>query len=113
MAPFRKHTRGYTGQQKYALRNNMQLEPPKLKEFSDQLLDIVKADFESFETAFELTQILRGRLYVTIDFLMSYDYKTDSEEMDAAHGFLKTFIRVIVAWLKKIPTLLVSVSRPI
>ena len=88
----------------------MSLDPDKLAELSTQLRNIIDKDFECFENAFEITQILRGRLYVWVDFLMSHDYKANSNEVQLAHDFFKLFLEIIVAWLKKIPTLLKAVS---
>lgn len=63
----------------------MTMDAEKLAEFGDQLKDIIAKDFDGFENAFEITQILRGKVYVWVDFLMSHDYKANSGEVQAAH----------------------------
>ena len=61
-------------------------------------------DFRGW-TAHELTQYLRGELFIAVDFLLSANTYSEDEIAEVCH-FLKTVIRLIVHWLKKAPELL-------
>lgn len=69
ITPFRRYSRGYTGQVKTPLRANLQFDQEECRaerKFVDRL---VRNDFRGL-SAYELTQYLRGKLFVYVDFLM-------------------------------------------
>lgn len=57
-------------------------------------------------TAHELTQYLRGELFITVDFVLSANSPYAEEEVDEVCTFLKAVIGLIVEWLKLAPGLL-------
>ena len=65
---------------------------------------IIDTDFQEV-TAKDVTQYLRGGLFVMVDFLLGANTYTE-EELVEVNDFYKTVLRLIVAWLKKVPTLL-------
>ena len=66
--------------------------------------------FGCLRTAFEVTQYLRGKLYILVDFLMANEYKNPDIEVPPVIEFLKLAIRMIALWLSMFPTYLKSVS---
>jgi len=55
-------------------------------------------------TAFETTQYIRGELFVYVDFLLGNSF-TELEVLAEVENFIKSVLRLIVVWLKKLPTL--------
>ena len=55
--------------------------------------------WETFESAYELTQFLRGTLFLTVDGLLGQDYSLE-EDIAKAHTFVSKFIQFVVRWLK-------------
>lgn len=52
-----------------------------------------------------MTQYLRGSLFVNVDFVLSANTYTD-EDVAQVIEFVKATIRLVIAWLKKVPSLL-------
>ncbi len=71
---------------------------------------MLASDFKCLSSAFEITQYLRGKLYIYVDFLMANEYKDPEKEIPPVVEFLKLTVRTIAAWLRLFPTHLVSVS---
>jgi hypothetical protein len=70
----------------------------------------VERDFNGY-SAPAITQYLRGKLFVFVDFLLSNNTITYSEtDIDEINELIKAVLRLIVAWLKKVTTLFESAS---
>ena len=67
------------------------------------------SNFQCWSEPFELTQYLRGRLYVYVDFLMANLYD-DPQVLPAVVDFLKRVLKLIAAWLRRFPGLMRSVD---
>lgn len=66
---------------------------------------MIERDFERY-TAHELTQFLRGRLFVYNDFLLTGGHRDLSEEhLDMIDEYFRATMRLIIAWFKKLPSL--------
>ena len=59
----------------------------------------MQEEWRAFPTAYELTQFIRGRLFVTVDSLLAQDYNSE-EDVKKAHSFIKSFIVFVVKWMK-------------
>jgi hypothetical protein len=70
-------------------------------EFIDRL---VANDFRGL-SAYELTQYLRGKIFVYVDFLLSQGMYTESECLEV-NELLRATVRLIVAWLNKMPSIM-------
>ena len=64
------------------------------------------SNFRAIPQAYDLTQYLRGKLFVYVDFLMGAPNTYTEEDIDLVIEFLKSAIRCVVAWLKAAPALL-------
>ncbi|CDW78729.1 UNKNOWN [Stylonychia lemnae] len=104
IAPFRKNSRGYTGQNKIALRQNHVFKLDDVHTHKQRVERLIESDLNGVG-AFHTTQYLRGDLYIYVDFLLQHSPYTD-EEIDAINDFMYCVIRLIVTWLKKLPKLL-------
>lgn len=57
---------------------------------------LIESDFTNLN-AFDITQYLRGRFYIYVDFLLGANTYTE-EQIDAVNDFLYAVLRLIVAW---------------
>ena len=106
IAPLRRYSIGYTGQVKIPLRAGMQLEIESCQNERDYVLSLIKNDFRGL-TAYELTQYLRGKLFVYVDFVMGQGGQSyTEEEAVAVDQLLRAVLRLIVAWLNKLPQIM-------
>lgn len=71
IAPFRSHSKGYTGQQKVALRTGWNLNQTQIVMLEKKLKEIIQSKFTCFESAHACTQFIRGELYVFVDSVMT------------------------------------------
>ncbi len=73
---------------------------------------MIATEFKCLETAFEVTQYLRGRLYTYVDFLMAGEYlKSPETELPPIVSFLKLVAKLIALWLALFPSYLKSVRK--
>ena len=59
---------------------------------------VIETEFQCFKTAFEVTQFLRGNLYIFLDLVLAADHK--EEDLEKIYEFLHEVIKLIVLWLK-------------
>lgn len=104
VAPFRRYSRGYTGQQKTPFRQNLAFDLEFLKGHAERVQNIIDSDFEDMN-AREIAQYLRGGLFQAVDFIMSANNYSE-EELKEILEFFYLVIRLVVAWLRKVPALL-------
>lgn len=91
IAQFRLKSELYTGQKGIALRSFY---------FDNEYLKSVAGKMENLpSSAFEMTQFLRGELFILVDCLLVYDYKNPVDLSQSIEFFTKT-IDFIVNWLK-------------
>ena len=72
--------------------------------------EIIKTNFKCLTSAFEITQYLRGRLFILVDCLLAREPLDPETEIPIIIGFFKIVIKVIVEWLKLFPSLIDSVN---
>lgn len=61
--------------------------------------------------AFETTQLLRGTIFVNLDFLMTtYTYQ-DTEEIEIAKAYIKAVLRLIVKYFQLLPNLIEAFNQ--
>jgi len=106
MAPFRRYSRGYTGQPRTPLRQNLSFDLEQLSAERARVEAVAANQFQGM-TAFQTTQYLRGGLFVYCDFLLSGTTSAYSEEeTEAIDEYLRSVVRLVVAWLLKAATML-------
>ena len=96
IAPFRKHSRLYTGQTMNAIRE-WSFKQEELAGYQTRVEDLIKGHF-AFDSAYETTQFLRGDLFTLVDCLLTA--KVQSVEVVAIMVFLAKVIDLILAWLQ-------------
>lgn len=101
LAPFRRHSRGYGGQQSVALRDwtFTSEEVTKAAEVLDQAL---AGDLTSFSTAYDITQWFRGHLFTLVDNLLGAEYTSEAQVLQVLPFFEKT-LTFGVKWLREMP----------
>ena len=56
-------------------------------------------EWRAFESAYELTQFVRGTLFTTLDTTLTQRLQFQTEK-EQAHFFVKEFIVLVIGWLK-------------
>ena len=102
IAPFRMYSKGYTGQIKNPLRR-MEYSAEWIDTQMKKIKEVIESDFKVLKTAFEITQYLRGKVFIYVDFLMANEYKNPQEECKKAIEFLKLVIKLFVRWMELFP----------
>lgn len=70
IAPFRRCSKGYTGQVKMPLRAHLSFKVEEAQQFRERVDKLVEDDFRGL-SAHELTQFIRGELFVYVEYLRS------------------------------------------
>lgn len=68
------------------------------------MINVIKNNFSGLG-AFETTQFLRGELYVAVDTVLTQEYESE-EQVDQVIEFINVVLELVVAWLRKVPSLL-------
>ena len=102
IAPFRMHTIGYTGQRTIALRD-WDYSENLLKFPSGLMLILIHSNFTGV-SPYELTNFLRGDLYVLIDCLMCNAYSNPAKDVNDVVEFFKNVISLIIKWMTLVPS---------
>lgn len=101
IAPFRMHSKGYTGQFKKPLRD-WDYNEDTIKT-SEGIMTILVHDNFSGLAPYELTLFLRGDLYIQIDSLMCHTYNNPSKEVSRVVEFFNGIIDMIIKWMSVVP----------
>ena len=108
IAPFRMHSKGYTGQSSVALREwDFNEERLKLYEGKIHLLSI--NEFSGF-SPLELTFFIRGDLFVLVDCLLTFTYTNPSSELVRATEFLNQVLDLCIKWMDRAPNCYASAN---
>lgn len=91
IAPFRKNSELYTGQKGTAIREYL-YSRDDIQKAGERLSDLP-------DTAFGITQFLRGELFTLVDCLLVYEYK-NSADLEASVRFFMKVLEFIVEWMK-------------
>lgn len=102
IAPFRMHTIGYTGQRTIALRD-WEYSENVLKFPSGLMLILIHSNFTGV-SPYELTNFLRGDLYVLIDCLLCNTYSNVAKDVNDVVEFFKNVISLIIKWMTLVPS---------
>jgi hypothetical protein len=107
IGPFRKKSELYTGQKGTAIRD-WTFSIPEISQATEKLQNLPNS-------AFGITQFLRGELFTLVDCLLVYDYK-QSLDLEVAIDFFTKVIEYIVIWIKMskdlFPCYYDSISNP-
>ena len=100
LAPFRRYSQLYGGQQSAALRDWCFREE-ELQEYQVALDQALLGDYSGFATAYDISQFFRGRLFTLIDNLLSTSLPSPSAPV--IH-LLETALRFALQWVAELPT---------
>jgi len=101
LAPFRKYTHKYTGQEGSAPRD-WTFDPSSLH-FCKATLTAALTDLQVFPSAYEITQFFTGRLFTLVDCLLGWR-PSDEAELQAALSLFETVVHFAVQWLRELPS---------
>jgi hypothetical protein len=105
VAPFRKHSAGYTGQTKVAIRK-VDKTIEDYKTLIDKIDHCIANNLKGLG-AQETTQFYRGELFIMLDHLMGKTFGgTEPETVELAVEFIKKILELVIAYLKLVPTML-------
>jgi len=102
LAPFRMHSKRYSGQTKQAIRD-WALKLSEIEEIEKLMTSLVQSEFAL--PAPEITQFLRGRLFIFVDNIMTFNY-TLKQDFIRSVKFLVHVIEFLINWLQRLPPLL-------
>ena len=102
LAPFRRHSRGYGGQQSIALRE-WTFNSEEVTKAAEVLDKAIAGDLTGFPTAYDVTQWFRGHLFTLVDNLLGLDYESESQVQLVLPFFEKT-LAFGVKWLQEMPS---------
>eukprot|EP00742_Colponemidia_sp_Colp-10_P004877 GILJ01005210.1.p1 GENE.GILJ01005210.1~~GILJ01005210.1.p1 ORF type:complete len:2590 (-),score=405.82 GILJ01005210.1:174-7943(-) len=107
--PFRTQTKGYTGQQKIALRD-WAFDMQELNQFDTDLRQVLACKFQKLG-AKRITQFLRGDLPVFVDNLLCFNYVDEDAHVSKVNKFLQLVLEVIVQWFHQVEPLVEFAGR--
>jgi hypothetical protein len=103
IAPFRSYSRGYTGQQKVALRTGWSLNQTTFVMLETKIKEVIQSKFTCFESANACTQFIRGELYIFVDSILSLYTNITSNDLPAIVEFMQLVFELILAWMEIFP----------
>ncbi len=74
---------------------------------------MLASDFGALTTPHEVTQYLRGRLYLYVDFLLANEYKEPEKEIGPVTDFFRLATKLVAKWLGHFPDLLRPVQHSV
>lgn len=101
LAPFRKYTHRYTGQESSASRE-WTFDQSSLHSCK-ATLSAALTDLQVFHSAYEITQFFTGRLFTLVDCLLGWR-PSDEAELQAALSLFETVVHFTVQWLRELPS---------
>lgn len=97
LAPLRMFSRGYTGQERVALRE-WEYNEDHLTEHEKRMAKLAESDFKSL-SPYELTMYLRGDLFVLVDCLFGFTYTNPTKDIKRVEAFLLTVLEFTYKWM--------------
>ena len=104
LAPFRSHTVGYTGQTKEPYRDFKYLNSEK-QALENQMKEISDSQFKISLSAYEITQLIRGKLFIYADTLLTSVkyYRPNIKDWEEILEFFDKIFEFILQWLVAYP----------
>lgn len=103
IAPFRSHCKGYSGQNKVALRPGWTLNQTTLVMLETKIKEIVDSKFTCFESAHACTQFVRGELFIFVDSILSLSQCLTSNDLPSVIEFISLVFQLILTWMEIFP----------
>lgn len=102
---FRLITAGYTGMRSSAKRETWKYHYGDLETLKRKVEDTIEEEFDNLESAFEVTQFLRGELFIYWDCLLSNWDTSDlsKDEFRDIIDFMHEVYKLIIKWLEIFP----------
>lgn len=110
ISPFRRHSIGYTGQTKVAIRK-IDFTSEDYEILMDKIDTLIKNDLKGLGPT-ESTQFYRGLIFTTLDHLLGKTYESnESEQLEITINFTKKVLELVATYFKLIPNLLEKFSE--
>lgn len=106
LAPFRTHTRGFTGYTRCLVREDFQLNYTYQAQLIAKMKIVRQSKFSCFESATEATQFLRGELFSYCDRLLAFaspSPQTSQKCTEKVLEFMREVLLLLDEWLKAFP----------
>lgn len=97
IAPIRMHSRGYTGQEKVALRE-WEYAEENLRMHEEKMANTAANKFLE-SSAYDLTMYLRGDLFVLVDCLFGYTFSNPSRDVKRVESFFISILEFTEKWM--------------
>ena len=101
LAPFRRYSQLYGGQQSSALRD-WSFDVEELQPYQARLEQALQGDYSGFHTAYDVSQFFRGHLFTLIDNLLSISIP--SPVLPPVLHLLETVLSFAVKWTSELPS---------
>ena len=102
IAPFRSHTRGYSGQAKGAYRD-WKLNLAHQSHIESRVKEVIQTKFLCFESAHECTQFIRGELYFYLDSILTLFSHQRADELPLVIDLADLCFKLLLTWLEIFP----------
>lgn len=104
LIPFRLSTTGYTGQVQQAYRD-FTYTSEELVKMESKVQRLIETNFESIQTADEITQYIRGSLFFYFDSLLTLQhyFKPTLQNTMEIFGFIDILFELIFKWIQVFP----------
>jgi hypothetical protein len=110
VAPFRKHSIGYTGQTKVAIRKN-DLTAEQYRKMIEKMDICIKNNLKGLG-ALDTTQFYRGTVFTALDHLMGKTYEQNEADLfDVAIDFIKKSIELVTTYFRLVPDMLTQFAE--
>lgn len=105
MEPFRLITAGYTGMSRTAKRETWSYHFGDLETLKRKVEDTIEEEFKNLETAFDVTQFLRGEMFIYVDCLLANCDTSDVSKDDFRDivDLMYQVFKIIIKWLDVFP----------
>lgn len=98
IAPFRKYSKGYTGQRNIAYRD-FALNYSYQVTLLNKIEKIIDSEFLCFEDPNDCTQFIRGEIYTYFDSLMSLPASPSASDINKIFEFATIIFRMCLKWI--------------
>jgi hypothetical protein len=95
------HSRGYTGQSQLALRE-WEFSEGSLRMVETKLKLLMHNELSGF-SAYDMTVLLRGDLFVLVDSILTYTFPNPDKEVPRVFEFLGLIVDLVCMWLSLVP----------
>jgi hypothetical protein len=95
---FRKHSKGYTGQKITAYRS-LHFNSEEFITTRDTIKEIISTNFTCLKTPYEVTQVIRGKIFFNVDIFMTIGYNNNSQYISQTVDMIYDYLDMSICYL--------------